>query len=213
MENNPAGPIIIQKAFQSQSLDSNKSRKIIMMLIILILIGTGIYFVSSNNLLKNVFRIGSQNASAIVPIGLGTISLTPISPSFNSGDPINIDINLDTGGRTVQGVDLVISYNPKLLEASPKTVFTRGTLYSEYPIVAVDNTQGIIQVSAIASISNFGFNGVGKFGSLQFRTLDKGNATVSVRFAKDNTTDSNLVEFKTGTDILGNVENAEIDVK
>lgn len=110
------------------------------------------------------------------------------------------------------GTDLVISYNPALLEAVESSLFTSGDIYTEYPIVTNDVKTGTIRISGISASDGEGFVGTGNFGTLLFKTKKNGNTTVTVVFKKGLTTDSNIIETKTNTDVLSGVYNLDLAI-
>lgn len=137
-----------------------------------------------------------------------------ISPTtnFKVGDRIPVEINVFTGGHNASGVDLVLHYDPKFLGITPAN-FNRGNIYNDYPLVDVDDKNGVIRISGIASTSKSGFNGAGDLGVMNFTAKVTGKTAVTVDFKKGVTTDSNVVDAQTNEDILGQVTNLNITIK
>ncbi len=118
---------------------------------------------------------------------------------------------IDTGSWTVSGADLIVKFDPKALEVTSKDL-TKGTIFDDYPLIAVDADKGIISISGVAS-SNSGFKGSGQFALLNLKTKLVGKTVLTADFKKDSTAYTNLVEVKTAKNILEQVDNLEINIQ
>lgn len=143
-----------------------------------------------------------------------TLSLSPSQGSFNPGCDFSIDANLDTGGFDTDGTDVVLIFNPAVFEGISAQ---NGSLYPNYPAVSIDNTNGKIRYSGLASPSS-PFNGAGKFATFNFKVkpnAQTGNATISFDFDPNNpskTTDSNVIETATIQERLSSVVNGGFQI-
>lgn len=148
------------------------------------------------------------------PPSIADASLTLFTSDkiYKIGDNFSVDINLSTGGHKTVGTDIVLKYNPKVLEAS-QTAFIKGTIYPEYPQARIDSTKGTIEVSGVVSTKDASFIGSGLFGKVFFKAKTSGLALIQLDFTKDLSTDSNIVEMNTSKDILGGVNNLEVEIK
>lgn len=197
--------------FQQNSPAASPSRKTwlgrILLALVLVLVGYGVYLAAN--------RIGAPVdtiATSPLPISNARVILMDSQSARSINQPINVDIRIFTGGRTIQGADLLITFDPNQLQFTPGAFFSPGDIFSEYPIAAVDSTTGQIRISGIASASKIGFNGVGAFGRLNFVAKQTGIAKLVVEYAPGNTTDSNMIEYGSGDDVLGQSTSLEIKV-
>lgn len=142
---------------------------------------------------------------------VGKISLTVPKTSFSVTEVVPVSVIVDTAQQTVDGVDLVVQFDPKILEASSAGMI-KGRIFDEYPAVSVDSKKGLIAISGIASLEN-SFKGKGIFATLNLRAKTPGKTSLTIDFQKGSTTDSNLVETATSKDILEVVDNLELDIR
>lgn len=142
-----------------------------------------------------------------------TLSLSPASGTYNKGCAFSMEIKLDTGGARTDGTDAILFYDPTRLSAAIRS----GTIYSDYPGNNVDAQTGKITVSGLASVSS-PFTGSGTLATVDFTVLGNAPAGVTqVKFDfdpndKGKTTDSNVVERDTVSDVLDQVANASFNI-
>lgn len=136
-----------------------------------------------------------------------TISLQSSQTNFKVGEKITVDISLSSG-KKVDGADILINYDPKILTARP---LTPGSIFSDFPTNKVDEAKGSIIVSGITDKSS-GVLANGLFGSVQFTAKAAGTARISLEFTPGSTADSNLTESGTGKDILEEVSDLELTI-
>ena len=147
--------------------------------------------------------------------GNATLSLSPSTLTFNKGCTYTVDIILDTGGAQTDGTDVILKYDPAIFNVN--STLKQGTIYADYPGSNVDSTNGKITMSGLASISS-PFTGKGTLGSFTFTVKDTAASTVTqVNFDFDaanklKTSDSNVIERGTGTDVLNSVVNGNYTV-
>ncbi len=145
------------------------------------------------------------------PISGAQISL--LAPgNFKVKEAIPVVVRLSTGGQTVNGTDLVLKYDSRLLEASPGA-FLKGKIYQDYPLISVDPKAGVIKVSGVFSVGQNGFNGVNTFGVVVFKAKAVGEANVTVDFKKGTTDKSTVIESSTNQNILEQVSDLKITIK
>ncbi len=143
-----------------------------------------------------------------------TLSLSPSSGTFNRSCAFNLDINLDTGGVQTDGTDAILLYDNSRFTA---TSIVPGTIYADYPGNNIDDTQGKVTVSGLASLSS-PFGGQGKLATVNFSVKDNAPAgATQVKFDFDpnnmtKTTDSNVVQRSTVQDVLSSVVNGNYTV-
>lgn len=147
------------------------------------------------------------------PVQGASLVLQSNKATFQEGEIVPVQIKLSTGGRSINGADVVLEYDPKMLEASPSAFFQKGTIFSDYPSAQVDSTKGIIKISGISSASAEGFTGIGFFGTVNLETKQTGETSVKVQYTSGATTDSNVVESSTAKDVLDKVYNLDLNIK
>lgn len=129
-----------------------------------------------------------------------SLSFSPASESVTVGDSFEIDVILDTGGLSTDGVDLLISYDQLKLEAKNASL---GDLYDNKINEDVSQPGKIV----LQTISDLGssFVGTGTLATITFRPIAGGLAQVSFDMVGDSTTDSNV--NSNDEDILSSVSN------
>ncbi|MBU1000744.1 cohesin domain-containing protein [Patescibacteria group bacterium] len=149
-----------------------------------------------------------------LPIQLkaGKILLNVPKNTYQINEVVPVAVNIDTGSQAVNGVDVIINYDPKILEATPGGLL-KGRIFEEYPNMTVDAGKGLIAVSGINN-SQDGFGGIGQFAAINFRAKIAGTTLLTIDFkGKGSTIDSNLVETGISKDILEQVVNLELVVQ
>lgn len=140
------------------------------------------------------------------------ISLVAPKTSLAVGEEVTVVVSISSNVLT-DGTDLVINYDPKLIEVVPapgtQNPITVGSMYSQYPSNKLDKPRGIITVSGISSEKN-GTLANGVFGTMIFRAKAIGSAQVTVSYISGATNESNVIETATGKDVLGEVQNLQL---
>lgn len=134
--------------------------------------------------------------------------------NFKVGDDISVPIRVSTGGHYTSGTDLILRYDPKVLEPA-QDFFLLGKIYDSYPLTNIDRKEGVIKVSAVVSAGKKGFNGIGELGIANFTAKAKGDANLTIVFSKPGlTSDSNVFATDEGSkDVLGTVTNLKLNIK
>ncbi len=142
------------------------------------------------------------------------IELKSSQPSVKVGDKFIVSINISSDNLT-DGVDLIISYDPKLLSlettGEKKIPVAVTTIYNDYPLNAVELETGKITVSGI-STGQDGIKPNGLFGSINFVAKAVGLTKISLEFSPGSTVDTNVIERNTGKDILEAVKDIDITI-
>lgn len=147
----------------------------------------------------------------VVQKTIGKISLNVPKTSFNAAETIPVSVIIDTGSNTISGADLIVRFDPKILEATPEDL-VRGKIFDGYPVMSVDAKKGLISISGINSLKN-GFKGSGQFALINLKAKAQGKTTLTIDFKKGSTTDSNLVEVNSSKDVLESVDNLELNIQ
>lgn len=138
-----------------------------------------------------------------------TLSLSPASGTFNQGCSFALQVLLDTGTAQTDGTDAILLYDPARFSAQS---VVSGTIYPDYPGNNIDDQSGKITISGLASITT-PFAGKGTLATVNFKVVSGAPAGASqIKFDFDpndkaKTTDSNVVERSTVSDILNSVVN------
>lgn len=130
--------------------------------------------------------------------------------NFKTGDKVPLTIKVVTAGNPSDSTDIIVHFDPNLLEASGSGFFELGKIYKEYPVADFDNKNGTVQLSGTTPPDQTGFSGIGSLVTLNFHAKAEGSTTVSLEFVKGSTADSNIVLSGTSKDILSEVKNAAI---
>lgn len=214
------GPIIFtgNKPFDLDNLIPSappKARPFIKLLVILVFFALAAVVAYSLFNFVQVFLKQNQKLASnkIVPISDGQIVLSSSVSKFQVGQIVPVKVKIQTGGHTVVGVDISLKFDPKYLSISSGSAsFKKGTAFLEYPVTNIDSNEGVVRISGIASLAQIGFNGAGEFGVLNFIAKARGHTKISLNFVKDTTTDSNMLEFGSGDDILNFVNELSLNI-
>lgn len=160
-----------------------------------------------------------------------TFSASPPTPSFSirlnpnsQNQPIysqctyEADILIDTGLTESNSADIIINYNPSIVEIIDQNQsqqgiqIGQGTAYEVYTGNRVNTQEGKIKLTGF-SISN-NLTGFSTFGKIRFRPL---NTSSTINFTVEyfgesinNTFDSNIADAFTSFDTLSSVENLNL---
>lgn len=148
----------------------------------------------------------------VSPISGAQIFLLSSKTTYKIGDQIPVTVKISTGGHTTSGTDLILTFDPKVLEVSP-TAFNRGKIYNDYPLVSSDSKAGIVRISGVVSTAKGAFGGIGELGVINFKAKASGETALTVDFKRGQTNDSNVISIKTNEDILEKVSNLSILIK
>jgi hypothetical protein len=143
------------------------------------------------------------------PAMAATLSLSPASGLVNKGCAFGVSVQLNTGGVDVDGTDVILKYNPKQFTVSS---VVNGSIFNDYPGNSIDNAAGKVSIYALAS-QNTSFTGSGIVATVNFTPatdLAATSPTISFDFdsaSPTKTTDSNVTQKGTTSDILSSVTN------
>lgn len=153
----------------------------------------------------------SSSKAAAESLSEAKISLTVPKLSYGVGEVIPVAVTVNTGGRSIDGVDLIVRFDPKAVEVVQGSLIA-GKIFSEYPLLAQDAKVGLISISGVSSV-NSSFTGQGEFALLSLRAKLSGRTSLVIDFQKGITTASNLVEASTSKNILDTVGNLELTIQ
>lgn len=143
------------------------------------------------------------------------LSVQTANVELKVNDEFTVEIMVQSSLPT-DGMDVILSYDPNILEVVLKNADTNpvvvDSIYSDYPVNKLDKDLGRISLSGISS-KDGGVVANGKVGSIVFKTKSAGKTQINFDFKNDSTVDSNLVETKTGKDILTEVKGLQLNIQ
>lgn len=142
-----------------------------------------------------------------VPLPQTSIILSSAKAEYKLGEQIVVDVNISSA-KQVDGVDLIITYDPKVLSAQPAIL---STMFSDYPQNKVDSNLGKVSISGITTQTG-GVIPEGNFGSISFVAKTAGITKIAFDFTAGQTGDTNVSQTGTGADILQKVNQLEINI-
>lgn len=158
-------------------------------------------------------EIRTSNASfQVLPPQPGRIELLVEKTQFKVGEQVPVKIKVASGDHYINGVDVIIKFDPKILDEAQRPSLSTSNLFDEYPLAKVDRKNGLVQISGITSLSKKGFKGTGELATVLLKAKAAGSAVVTVEFAPGITSDSNLIEIDSSTDILESVGNINLSI-
>lgn len=146
------------------------------------------------------------------PLGSGRIVLESDKKVYQVGDEIEVNIKISTGGYTSAGSDILLTFDPSSIELEDTRFFERGKIYQDYPGANFDPEKGTIFLSGISISNQGGFNGTDTFGKVFLKAKRTGKTALKVEYSKDVTTDSNIIEIGSIADVLGEVNNLDLNI-
>ncbi len=180
--------------------------RIIFVILGILLLVEVVYLISS--LVKPAFSPPPYKAS--VKNTTGKITLLALQTKYNVKEIIPVSVLVDTGGHQIQGIDLIIHYDPKIFEATSGGI-VKGGIFDDYPLMSADANKGLITISGISGINSF--QGSGQFAIIALKAKAPGKTSLTVDFKKGSTTASNMTEASSTKNILENVENLDLIIE
>lgn len=154
----------------------------------------------------------SKATTAVAPqLTGGSMSLSANKTELKIGDTVSVAVLFNSGGHTLDGADLIVKFDPKVLEVF-KNGLLKGQAFDEYPLLVVDQKAGLISISGINTVKK-DLKGTGVLANIVFTAKAKGQTNLTVNFEPNSTSDSNLVEAGTAKDILEKVYNLGLNVQ
>lgn len=123
-----------------------------------------------------VFAISGLTHSVAHAAGSATLTLSPSNTSVATGESFALSVLVDPSGAELDTARLELTFDASLLEV---TAFDLGSMFpSESPSNEIDNTAGTLSQGAFKFGDAVTSSGV--FGTVTFRALSAGDATISV---------------------------------
>lgn len=160
-----------------------------------------------------------QTISADKPVGNARIAVA--SQAVRVGDVFDVPINLalaeNSGGAS--GVDIVLTYDPTVLEVVdmdpelPGAQVTPGNLFDFVQDNRSNTSAGVINLSMGQQPANPPVSSVnGAIASVRFKAISVGQASVQFAFSAGLLNDTNVIKSSDGRDLLASVQNAVVTV-
>lgn len=151
-------------------------------------------------------RSTSQDIRSQAAATTGTLSLSPAlgNYTFSANQTYPVGIVVDSKNTAIDGVDVIIKFDPKKAAVSPNSLVATG-LFERVVVSQIDNTAGVVRFSALTFSPK---PATGIAATFNFKALGAGTVGFTFDFTPGATTDSNIAEHGTAKDILSKVENA-----
>jgi len=127
------------------------------------------------------------------------------SNQTSSSEILPVSLYLNTQGKKVDGVGIVILYDPKFLEIDASGIVLKNPQLSKIIFPVKEVSEGELRFSLISSVNGY-FQGKGKIATLNFKVLQEGVTDLNFKFRPGATDDCNVVLYKKGVDILEEVK-------
>lgn len=172
-------------------------------LVLVLSMFVAVFTVSSRNSKGNIAT--TQNLSTKAADQFASLSFSPATGeyTYSSGATYPVGIVLDSAGKSVDGVDVIVKFDPKKVQVVSSKVATTS-LFQEFPLNLIDNVLGQIKFSGLT------FNSrpvTGIIGTFTFKPLTKGTVNLTFDYTFGSTKDSNVAEHGSAKDVLGQVTN------
>jgi hypothetical protein len=138
-----------------------------------------------------------------------TLLLKPDKGTHTVGQTWPVEIWLDTNTLSVDGVDVILQFDPSILRVVDKSIDTNGGIFSMVPMNVVDNEKGKIMFSAVVRPGEQ-YKGKGKIGAITLEGRTAGLASMSFVSEPDSTIDTNVAAG--GADVLGITVNGKYEI-
>ena len=160
-----------------------------------------------------------SNVITEAPVGTATLKLVPSKRTLKVGEQVTVDVIVDTANDATTGIDLMLRYDPVLLEpvdadsATTGVQIAAGTLFDFTPNNSVTLATGLINFSASQQPTSQPVKASeGKVATITFKAKAAGSAKVTFSHTPGASTDTNVVKAGEGRDLLNQVEDLDLTV-
>lgn len=152
--------------------------------------------------------VSKSHLTAVNTIPTGRMSLSPLTGTYRISDYFTVDVVAHSSGLLLNGTDAVINYDSAVLRVNS---LTAGTIFPQTPVLANDSQKGEISISGIADQNQpRAVNGV--LARIEFQVVGPGLTSVAFDYIPGSTAHTGMVEYQTGEQVLGFVDNASYTV-
>ncbi len=171
-----------------------------------------------------IVQNGNARRTVSADVAVGTASLKVGSATSKVGDEFTIDLSLDTGSNSANnqtsGIDAILAYDPNVLtpiDADPQIAGVQivpGVLFELVQANKVDTTLGQISFSAGQQTTGQPVTAHGEVvATARFKAIAVGRSPLRLSFTSGLTSDSNVIQPKTGRDLLNRVQDGIVTVE
>lgn len=132
------------------------------------------------------------------------IWLLPSKVELNQKQSTEIKVFLNTNNQEVGGVDLVLKYNPQLIEIENNTI-KPGVIFDYYRDRLVDNKKGIIRLSSLGK-----FKGQGTFATFKIKGKSPGEGKVEIVTPKVSLDSTVVWDLEKKENLLGTTQSLSV---
>jgi hypothetical protein len=132
--------------------------------------------------------------------------LLPTQEKLKKGEESEVRVLLISRVNEVGGVDLILKYNPNLLEIVGNTI-KPGTIFDYYRGRLVDNRRGVVRLSSSGK-----FIGEGTFATFKIKGIENGKGKIEIVDSKTSVDSTVVWDKEEKTNILGNTYNLSFEV-
>ena len=152
------------------------------------------------------------------------LGLSTEKSEYQVDELIRVSVTLDLGVKRAAGVDVALTYDPKVLALQSKEggnalqgrldpkryLSTAASVFETFPHLSADVRSGAVFFSALAKPREE-VTGKHLVAELTFKALKPGTATLAFDFTPSSTRDSNVAYL--GQDILGRVSAVNVKIR
>jgi hypothetical protein len=160
---------------------------------------------------NSVFKNLSQNKpkTAVNQNGKATLSFLPLSGEKKIGKFFNVSVILDSQEQKNYGADVIINYDPEMLELDPVALTTP---FDEKGTRIINKWQDGEIIFSYLAPAGTSWQGEMEITELTFTPKKVGTADLKFNFQPNSSTDCN-VAGDNGQDILNKVNDAQFIIK
>lgn len=174
-------------------------------LVLVLSLGVAVVTLTKKNSVGELAIDQNLNSQAS-QVALPSLALNPSNQEyvFSEGQTYPVGILLDSGDEEIDGVDVVISFDPTKVRVTTPEITSAGLL-DQTPLNKVDNATGKIRFSAL-TFTPKKVNGI--LGSFRYQPLVAGQVSFKFDFKPGATVDSNVAKHGSASDALDRVSDA-----
>lgn len=176
---------------------------LLVLLVLLFLLIIGVKIRGQKTFVPATSQTPTIAAKPTIDIHVGSFTLSADKTQVQVGEALNLTVSFDSLGKKLDGADAILRFDPKLITADKDLVM--GTYFTTYPRKEVDNTAGVIKVTAFNIGNTEPVTASTVLFNVTFTAKVAGAATFNLDFDKTRTNLSTLVEQGTSQNILGKV--------
>lgn len=134
------------------------------------------------------------------------IWLLPTKIEINRNQTVEIKVFLNTNQQEINGVNLVLKYDPQLIEIE-ENIIKPGPIFDYYRDRLVDEEKGIIRLSSSGK-----FKGEGTFATFKIKGKKPGEGKITVITPRESLDSTVVWDIQKRENLLGNVQSTTIIV-